>query len=46
MQSKMCEMFGIEVPIFAFSHCRRVVYRLINEYLEALEQVNALMPGD
>ena len=26
--------------------CRGVVYRLINEYLEALEQVNALMPGD
>jgi NAD(P)H-dependent flavin oxidoreductase YrpB (nitropropane dioxygenase family) len=25
MQSKMCEMFGIEVPIFAFSHCRDVV---------------------
>ena len=24
--------------------CRGVVYRLINEYLEALEQVNALMP--
>jgi NAD(P)H-dependent flavin oxidoreductase YrpB (nitropropane dioxygenase family) len=25
MQNKMCEMFGIEVPIFAFSHCRDVV---------------------
>ena len=25
MNSKMCEMFGIEVPIFAFSHCRDVV---------------------
>ena len=25
MQSKMCEMFGIDVPIFAFSHCRDVV---------------------
>jgi NAD(P)H-dependent flavin oxidoreductase YrpB (nitropropane dioxygenase family) len=25
MKSKMCEMFGIEVPIFAFSHCRDVV---------------------
>jgi NAD(P)H-dependent flavin oxidoreductase YrpB (nitropropane dioxygenase family) len=26
--------------------CRNVVYRLINEYLEALERVNALMPRD
>ena len=25
MNSKMCEMFGIELPIFAFSHCRDVV---------------------
>lgn len=25
MKSKMCDMFGIEVPIFAFSHCRDVV---------------------
>ena len=25
MRSKMCEMFGIDVPIFAFSHCRDVV---------------------
>ncbi len=24
--------------------CRSVVYRMINEYLEALEQVNGLMP--
>ena len=25
MKNKMCEMFGIDVPIFAFSHCRDVV---------------------
>ena len=25
MKSRMCEMFGIEVPVFAFSHCRDVV---------------------
>lgn len=25
MNSKMCEMFGIELPIFAFTHCRDVV---------------------
>ena len=25
MNNKMCEMFGIDVPIFAFSHCRDVV---------------------
>lgn len=25
MKSRMCEMFGIDVPIFAFSHCRDVV---------------------
>ena len=25
MNNRLCEMFGIEVPIFAFSHCRDVV---------------------
>jgi NAD(P)H-dependent flavin oxidoreductase YrpB (nitropropane dioxygenase family) len=25
MKTSVCEMFGIEVPIFAFSHCRDVV---------------------
>lgn len=25
MKSRLCEMFGIEAPIFAFSHCRDVV---------------------
>ena len=25
MKAKMCEMLGIDVPIFAFSHCRDVV---------------------
>ncbi len=25
MDNRMCEMFGIDVPIFAFSHCRDVV---------------------
>jgi len=25
MKNKMCDMFGIELPIFAFSHCRDVV---------------------
>ena len=25
MSNKMCEMFGIEAPVFAFSHCRDVV---------------------
>ncbi|MGD9603669.1 MAG: nitronate monooxygenase [Gammaproteobacteria bacterium] len=25
MQNRMCEMFGLDVPIFAFSHCRDVV---------------------
>lgn len=25
MKSQMCDMFGIDVPIFAFSHCRDVV---------------------
>ena len=25
MKTRVCEMFGIEVPIFAFSHCRDVV---------------------
>lgn len=25
MKNAMCEMFGIDVPIFAFSHCRDVV---------------------
>ena len=25
MKNRLCEMFGIEAPIFAFSHCRNVV---------------------
>lgn len=25
MKNRLCDMFGIEVPIFAFSHCRDVV---------------------
>ncbi|WP_143199871.1 hypothetical protein [Bradyrhizobium sp. NAS80.1] len=25
MKNRMCEMFGIDVPVFAFSHCRDVV---------------------
>ena len=25
MPSRLCEMFGIDLPIFAFSHCRDVV---------------------
>lgn len=25
MNNQLCEMFGIEMPIFAFSHCRDVV---------------------
>jgi len=25
MKNKLCEMFGIDVPVFAFSHCRDVV---------------------
>ena len=25
MNNKVCEMFGIEFPIFAFTHCRDVV---------------------
>src|SRR5687767_16023978 len=25
MNNRMCDMFGIDAPIFAFSHCRDVV---------------------
>ena len=25
MKSKICDKFGIEFPLFAFSHCRDVV---------------------
>jgi NAD(P)H-dependent flavin oxidoreductase YrpB (nitropropane dioxygenase family) len=25
MQTRLCEQFGIDLPIFAFSHCRDVV---------------------
>ena len=25
MRTRLCETFGIEFPIFAFSHCRDVV---------------------
>jgi NAD(P)H-dependent flavin oxidoreductase YrpB (nitropropane dioxygenase family) len=30
MKNRMCDMFGIEVPIFAFSHCRDVVAAVSN----------------
>ena len=86
MYTEFCQKLGLDVPIFAFSHCRdvvvavsksgglgvlgagdtqkvamnicgqvigqinhiessrNVIYRLISEYLEALEVVNNLMP--
>ena len=25
MNNPLCDMFGIEIPLFAFSHCRDVV---------------------
>ena len=25
MKSKICDMFGVEFPLFAFSHCRDVI---------------------
>src|ERR1700687_6511399 len=25
MQTRICELFGLDLPIFAFSHCRDVV---------------------
>lgn len=30
MKNRMCEMFGLEFPIFAFSHCRDVVAAVTN----------------
>lgn len=30
MKNELCEMFGIEFPIFAFSHCRDVVAAVTN----------------
>ena len=30
MRNRLCEMFGIEFPIFAFSHCRDVVAAVTN----------------
>lgn len=30
MKNRMCDMFGIELPIFAFSHCRDVVSAVTN----------------
>jgi NAD(P)H-dependent flavin oxidoreductase YrpB (nitropropane dioxygenase family) len=30
MRTKVTEMFGIETPIFAFSHCRDVVVEVTN----------------
>ena len=29
MNNRLCTMFGIEAPIFAFSHCRDVVVESI-----------------
>lgn len=25
MKNRLCDMFGIDIPVFAFSHCRDVV---------------------
>ena len=30
MRTELCEQFGIDVPIFAFSHCRDVVAAVTN----------------
>ena len=30
MKNELCEQFGIEFPIFAFSHCRDVVAAVTN----------------
>ena len=30
MRTKLCDEFGIDVPIFAFSHCRDVVAAVTN----------------
>jgi hypothetical protein len=30
MRTELCDMFGIDVPIFAFSHCRDVVAAVTN----------------
>src|SRR3546814_7291361 len=30
MKSKLCEQFGIDFPLFAFSHCRAVVAEVTN----------------
>src|ERR1700724_2221015 len=30
MRTEVCEMFGIELPLFAFSHCRDVVAAVTN----------------
>ena len=30
MKTELCDLFGIEVPIFAFSHCRDVVAAVTN----------------
>src|SRR5439155_18503071 len=30
MRTEVCEMFGIEFPLFAFSHCRDVVAAVTN----------------
>ena len=30
MRTELCDVFGIDVPIFAFSHCRDVVAAVTN----------------
>ena len=30
MRTELCDVFGMDVPIFAFSHCRDVVAAVTN----------------
>ncbi len=46
MFSRPSEQLEMDHAIFAFSHCRDVIYRLLEEYVDALDQVTGLMPGD
>ncbi|MCR5879869.1 nitronate monooxygenase [Phenylobacterium sp. J367] len=46
MQTKMTSMFGIEYPIFAFSHCRDVVAAVSKAGGMGVFGVSALLPED
>jgi hypothetical protein len=45
MTTKVTQMFGIEYPVFAFTHCRDVVREMIEGYVEAVARLQEQIEG-